>query len=486
MPRTRRAAARKLSEWSRRENLLYTLSDQSVSSLLSASDFGVAGRDQSWNAHADGFIAANREAFDSLELTTEIVPTANEIGLRLRSGGSIGAIPLRAPDTRKIRGGVVVAPRFGWDGIGRVLQLTGWAARPRVLQMPLVPGSAREVPPWVLAGPVLQRLEELLREMRRGFHFTEEVRESPRGQILWNLYASEQAGRAAFHRIPCRYPDLGRDQLLRSYVRWGVTRVRQSLLPHATADVIARSLVENADSLLYDLRDVGERTPSHRQIEEFSRTGLPSAILKQGLQALGWVVDERGLAGTTENDGLAWSLPMHELFERWVERIARAWAHEIGAEVRTGRQLQTVVPIEWEAGAHSSMKALVPDVVLRHGDTVYVIDAKYKGHFQELDDTRWMELQEELRNEHRHNIHQILAYAALFDAPNVVAILAYPMHSATWARLSERGGSVTRAQLHASGRSLSLALAGVPIQLSGGANLANVTQTFGSGVLESL
>lgn len=486
MARPRRVAARSLPSWSHREKILYALSDQDVSPLLSAAAFGVAGRDQSWNPHADAFIAANRVAFESLELTTEIVPTANEIGLRLRSGGSIGAVPLRSPDTRKIRGGVVVSPRFGWDGIGKVLQLTGWAARPRVLQMPLVPGSAREVPPWVLAGPVLQRFAELLREMRRGFHFTEEVRESPRGEILWSRYVTEQAGRAAFHRVPCRYPDLGRDQLLRSYVRWGITRVRQSLVQQATADVIARALVENADALLYELRDVGERTPSHSQIDEFSRGGVPSAILRQGLQALGWVVDERGLAGATENDGLAWSLPMHELFERWVERIARAWAHEIGAEVRTGRQLQTVVPIEWEPGAHSSMKSLAPDVVLRHGETVFVIDAKYKGHFQELDDTRWMELQEELRTEHRHDIHQILAYAALFDAVNVVAVLAYPMHAGTWTRLSERGGAITHARIHAAGRSLTLALAGFPMQLAGPTGLSDLTHQLSNGLIAAV
>lgn len=335
----------------------------------------------------------------------------------------------------------------------------------------------------MLAGPVLQRFADLLREMRQGFHFVEVIRESPRGQILWSKYVTEQLSQAAFHRIPCRYPDLGRDLLLRSYLRWGIARVRQSLASHALSDLIARALMESADSLLHHLRDVGERTPSHRQLEEFARTGLSSAILKQGLQALGWVVDERGLAGATENDGLAWSLPMHELFERWVERIARNWAYEIGAEVRTGRQLQTVVPIEWTSGAHSSMKSLVPDIVLRLGDTVYVFDAKYKGHFQELDDSRWIELQEELRNEHRRDIHQVLAYAALFEASSVVAVLAYPMHASTWTRLHRDSNSITQARLNAGGRSVTLALAGFPLELADGASVGDMTRGLSDHLL---
>lgn len=35
------------------------------------------------------------------------------------------------------------------------------------------------------------------------------------------------------------------------------------------------------------------------------------------------------------------------------------------------------------------------------GDTVSVIDAKYKGHFEELDDHRWRELRIKLQSEHR-------------------------------------------------------------------------------------
>lgn len=51
-----------------------------------------------------------------------------------------------------------------------MLSQTGWAAAPSFLEGALVPGSGREVPPWVLAGPVLARLAELLDALRRGYH----------------------------------------------------------------------------------------------------------------------------------------------------------------------------------------------------------------------------------------------------------------------------------------------------------------------------
>lgn len=55
---------------------------------------------------------------------------------------TVGAVPLRSPDTRKVAGGVVVRPRFGWNGIGPLLQQIGWVASPQVLEMPLVPGRS--------------------------------------------------------------------------------------------------------------------------------------------------------------------------------------------------------------------------------------------------------------------------------------------------------------------------------------------------------
>ncbi|MHB8928354.1 MAG: 5-methylcytosine restriction system specificity protein McrC [Bacillota bacterium] len=377
-------------------------------------------------------------------------------------------MPLRAPDTRRVAGGIVVRPRFGWDGIGQLLQEIGWSASPTLLEMPLVPGAAREVPPWVLAGPILQRLERLLRDVKRDFHLVEEVRQSPRGQVLWGRYVSEQMARGAFHQLPCRFPELGPDALLRAYLRWGIERVYRSLIPFGAADVIARQLAAVAEGLLFELRDVPVRAPDRRtmnQIMGMVAAGLPSEVLRRGLQALGWIMDERGLAGTAESDGLAWSLPMHQLFERWVEHLVRLWARGFGGDVRTAREAETVIPIQWSRGAHRSLGSLVPDLVVRHGDRAWVIDAKYKGHFEELDEERWAELAAEIQEDHRHDLHQVLAYAGLFDGASVTAVLAYPMRLEAWERLTQRDGTTIRATITTGGREVGLALVGVPLQM---------------------
>src|SRR5262249_51535374 len=151
------------------------------------------------------------------------------VQLMLCPGGRAGAIPLRSAQTGHVAGGFLVKPRFGWAGVGRVLVSTGWAAAPEILDGPLVPGSGREVPPWILAGPVLRRLTELLRSLRRGYRPEEQVLGKPRGKIVWSRYVSESLVRGHWTRLPCRFHELSADPLLRRIVRWAAERVRTDL-----------------------------------------------------------------------------------------------------------------------------------------------------------------------------------------------------------------------------------------------------------------
>ena len=454
------------AEWRKRPGCILRLEDQGRSIRLDPANFGIHARDRSWNLFARDLIAANSPQFHALAVTPTLVPETDQISVYLRPSGAIGSIPLRSPTTRKVVGGLVVRPRFGWNDIGPLLQEIGWTASPRLLPFPLVPGAANEVPPWVLAGPIIERFRALLRELTPGFRWQVEPRQSPRGQILWDRYQNEQLRLGRFHELPCRFPDLGPDLLLRGMIRWGIEVVRRSLAGWVATDPIARRLTELAAELSLKIVDAQVIVPSKAQLDAILLTSnLPSFALRRGMQALAWLVDERGLAGTAQNDGLAWCLPMHELFERWVEHLIRLWARGIGAQVRSGRVHETLVPIHWRQAAASSLNSLIPDLVVQRGPRTWIVDAKYKGHFEELDERRWAELAEELRQEHRHDLHQVLAYASVVGAEQVTTVLAYPMRFHTWQKLAERNRTFTSATVNTGTRRLTIALVGLPLQM---------------------
>ena len=113
----------------------------------------------------------------------------------------------------------------------------------------------------------------------------------------------------------------------------------------------------------------------------------------------------------------------------------------------------------------SSLNSLVPDLIVQQGPRTWIIDAKYKGHFEELDEHRWAELGDELRQEHRHDLHQVLAYASVFGGEHVTTVLAYPMRLHTWQSLAERTLTVTSATINTGTRRLTIALIGLPLQM---------------------
>ncbi len=357
----------------------------------------------------------------------------------------------------------MVVPRFGWVGAGTVMHEIGWVSSPTILDFPLVPGSGREVPSWVLAGPVLARLAALLQSMRRGYRNVEQAVEHPRGRILWQRYLGDSLVRGRWSTIPCRFADLSADPELRQYVRWALEKLRGDLQAVGGRDRIAINLVAWAGRLLSDLEDVSARKPRHGS--DLMRGNQPSFLeqpLRKGLEALGWLVDERGLGGGREQDGLAWQLSLEKLWEFWVETVIRNEAARTGATVMAGRLGQTTFPIAWSSPSLRSLGHLVPDFVTRKGRAVNVIDAKYKQHLIELNDEGWRQMGDEIREAHRADIHQILAYASLFEAEQVTASLIYPLRFDSWNSLLEREKTVASAELSHGGRSVRLEIRGLP------------------------
>lgn len=425
--------------------------------------FAPAQRGGGWGPFAESFLRMNESMLTKLDVKAEIGSSEAGVRVRLVPGGRAGAVPLRSAQTGNVAGGLVIEPRFGWSGVGHVLTQTGWAAAPEFLEGPMVPGSGREVPPWVLAGPVLARLADLLDALRRGYHVKEEILTKPRGRIVWGRYISESLSAGRWADLPCRYPELATDPLLRRMARWGLERVRTDLALVGGRDPIARMLVALADDLLFRVRDVLPLTPRRADLDRLGTSDrLLGAVLRRGLEALGWVVEERGLGGGREMDGLSWTLPLADLWEHYVEGLIRREAALVGGSVRVGRRRETVFPIEWSDPSHRSLGHLVPDIVMFTGTAVHVVDAKYKAHMAELDEHGWKRFTEDAREAHRADIHQVLAYAALYSAEEVKASLIYPLRRSTFDALERRGRDRSVANLLHGSRRVRLELRGVP------------------------
>lgn len=465
--RSKRGAPRSLVKWQPARipaaKKLLVATDHGLPVIIPPGDFAPSQRSPGWGPYAETFLRFNAEAFVALDLQPEVFSGSSGTALRVRPGERAGAVPLRSGLTGHVVGGLVVKPRFEWAGVGQILSETGWYASPDFLNLPLVPGSAREVPSWVLAGPVLTRLGALLRALSPGYRQMEEVLLKPRGHIIWTRYLGQSLVRGFWHHLPCRFPDLATDPLLRRYIRWSLERLHRDLIGVGGSDSIALGLATLAVQLIESLADVTALMPRRQELDRIlAGRRVLEDVLRRGIEAIAWIVDERGLGGGNERDGLAWVLPLAKLWESYVESIYRREVADIGGEVKVGRLGETVFPLNWSDPAHRTLGHLVPDIVIQRGRSVQVVDAKYKAHLAEVDDTGWRRFEEETREAHRADIHQILAYASLYEAEEVTATLVYPLRRSTYIALRERHRDRSFAELLHGGRRVRLELRGLP------------------------
>ena len=449
--RLRDTARTAVWERSRAALPLKKLVDQEGTDTLTHEDVG-APDPIGW---PEPFFVANQGAFERLAIETSVRVERNRAVVVLTSGDRLGAVPLRSPVTRKVTTGLLVSPRFGWPSIGRVLGDVGFRIEPDIGGQALVPGSAREVPPWVLAGPVIARIAAAIEHLARTFVPMVAERESPRGTVDWGAYARNSLPSGRWAAFSCSYSDLSDDPGFVAALRWTLKRVGQDLEP--TSDtVIARRLLERIEQLLHRL---GPGPALRPRAGELTGTFV-SHWMRMAVEAVGWVRDERGLGGPRSLDGLPWSLGVSSIWEAWVESFLAGVASRMGGRLTTARQGTTRTPLVWRTTTRS-LGHLAPDFLLELPDRVVGVDAKYKDHLQRLHHLGWAGCAEQMRESHRADLHQALAYAVLAGTPRVDTFLVYPQSR------DQQSPGMAIAELAAGERHVRLGLASIPFGFEG-------------------
>jgi hypothetical protein len=409
------------------------------------------------------FIIQNRSLMALLDVRIDRDYDGSDLHLVIHAGSSVGAIPLISPTTAQPDYGLVIYPRFPWAGIGPMLAEMGWRVSPTPLRLPLLRRSERRVPVWVLSFMVLSRLKALLNSLDRRFEVTTERRQAPRGAVRWAEYATRSLQHAKFLSIPCTFPDLCDDRLLKGAIRHTIERQLRALETQKEQGAFVHRLIELGQQLLRKVQMAPAYVPSSTTLGKWLQRPMRNEPFVHGIQAIEWTVEERGLAGLSDLEGIPWTMPMEEFFEAWIETVFRLVAQRTGGQLRIGRKRETVHALNWQPAYLGSQKSLVPDVWLEWESATLIIDAKYKRHWEELQQRSWMNLEDALREQHRNDLLQVLAYANLARTPRVIACLAYPCSPTNWNSLRERGRLIHRAELTAGARAIHLWLTAIPM-----------------------
>ncbi len=442
------------------------LTDHSAVQHSAVQFFGLqASRDPNPQAArlCEQFTKQNRSLFSLLDVRTETYFDGNDLLLRLISGDRVGAIPLFSPTRGTPDYGLVVQPRFPWRGIGPMLADMGWRIAPTPLKLPLLRRSERRVPPWVLSSMILVRLQALLDSLTRRFESTTAIRTAPKGRVDWHQYSQIYFPRGQFLSVPCTYPDLRDDRLLQGAIRFALERQLRVLQTQVEHGAFVHRLIELCEHLLMRVHGVAPVLPTSNTFEQWMQRPMRSGQLIEGLQAIEWTANDRGLAGLSDLDGIPWMMPMNEFFEAFVETVLARVSRRLGAQLKVGRRRETTRPISWSPPFGGSQGSLIPDLWLEWQDTTLIVDAKYKRHWQELQERTWAGVEDEVREQHRNDLFQVLAYGNLALTKSIIACLVFPCAAEVWKELYRNERLIHKAEIQVGTRSLSLWLTAIPM-----------------------
>ncbi len=427
------------------------------------------------------FIRDNRGLLNNYGVSVESKFDGQTVSLSFTSTNFIGALPLLSPTSGKPDYGLIIKPRFEWAGLGPMLSIMGWKIVPTPLRLPLIPGTERKVPPWVLSSISLRRIQLMLDQINRTFNFSEADLIAPKGTVNWNLYANCRIPVAKFLDIPCKYPDLKDNDELKSGIHFTLKLILSSLQSQRTAGIFVLQLIEICENLISRVNKFIPKQISGLTFQHWNNLPIRTDAFREGLQAIEWTVEDRGLAGMANLQGLPWIMPMEVFFEAWVETVAAQIIRQIGGQIKTGRKRETITPISWDPPYVGSQKFLLPDVIIERDNDVIILDAKYKRHWEELSFNSWVNVEKEIKEKHREDLLQILAYSTLSDKKNITSCLIYPCKESTWESMLSRDRIFHKASVYAGNRKINLVLAAIPMRTDVSISiekLCNVFKTF--------
>ncbi|MCF8370784.1 MAG: hypothetical protein K9H64_04120 [Bacteroidales bacterium] len=357
------------------------------------------------------FIQYNHSALSFLGVTPSIIGSDQNIGISFRTTEFIGAIPLRAPDTGKQIGDFIVSPRFiGKDRYTdyiEILNVLDAEINPSFIDsLPLTSGRNYRPPDYLEAIKFIESLEALLKMKWNKFDVSTKYSSNPSGQIKWKQYIDNSYKVEQTIKFPTRKNILHEKHIEYSQIRYVFDLSKDILKSTNTPQSIKLTISNRLDSITEKLHFLNPIETSNIQIRAFDNPSVKKCK-EHANKILNKLVSE----------STAWRVDYSDVFEKLVQRVFIESTKLIGGRLLCNQKIKSQLnnKYSWE------LKYLEPDAIFQKGNNIFYIDAKYKSHlFNKYDQSRT------LKEDHRKDLHQIIAYSSFNILLNKVSFLCFP------------------------------------------------------------
>lgn len=347
----------------------------------------------------------------------------NDKGLILKPSNKIGLAPIRNPYGGQVYGSILVKPKIGWIKISDILDSIEWKLKPTFLDNEEPIMSEGTLPRWLKAIDTLKAIEKALKMNLRGIKYAEEVKTRPAGKINWYRYSIENIPKGEWNKFNSKFISHSLDIDINRQFKGVVDQIKKDLLKPYVPNKIRQKasttlklidrILEKVEFEIPDIKKIKSLT-----IPSFYRYSYDDAKFK----VIEYLSQSKFSIYSDEFSGLPWSIEMDRLFEYWIEYWSYKFSKLKGAnfysDFKGSSKIKLYPKYKWEG-----LKELKPDIVIEKEDLTVVIDAKYKKHLMYL---FLRNFNEKIIEDHRRDIHQILAYISSSSKRTKRAVLIYP------------------------------------------------------------
>ena len=375
------------------------------------------------------FISLNKKMFNFLGVDVSLEGAGNNLSLSLSASSKIGAIPVIMPYDGIAHKDFQVTPRF--DNTGDVYaELTHLLSCLEYSIQPDYCESMRLTLPMQLRPPLyyesvkyVELFEKACKNSWVKFDNRYMSHSYPKSNTDWSKHSltSFDPRKALVF--------WGRDNILTTnHKEWQELKyVFNIARSHIIGPMAPASIKIKYEKLV---NSVGKKVDNIRPLEtDYIRTHSFEPNYIKNLKAQANVL----LRKDGENC-LAWRMDMTKLFETYVQHVVRKSVRELSGVVYSNPKIAGRNYMAW------GIRYLEPDIMVRIGNCIYMADAKYKSHVYNKGS-----MTDALKDAHRLDLHQILAYCSFEPQCSKIGMLVYPsnMFSYQMVTYSDRIGGIT-------------------------------------------
>ncbi len=361
------------------------------------------------------FLLQNKKMFSFLGVDIEMNGTGKDLSIKLKTSGYIGAIPIKMPYDGIVHKDFPVFPRFddlddnsnqNFSDLTRLLGKLEYSISPEYADgEELVSPLQLRPPMYYEASKFIDLFEQAQKQHWVKFEVIKGNHHFPKSNTDWSKYS-----RTASDPIKALIYPSSDSVLSVNHKEWQqlkyVFDMAKSIImqPNVPAsirykyqDKIEKLQKKNEAIKPLITTDIQVHTSDPRAIKEAKNQG--NTLLQKGATSC-----------------VAWRIDMAMLFERYIQYIVSKSLWGLDGKVLSNSKILGRGQI-----APWGLRHLEPDMIIKINSNIYMADAKYKSH--SYNKNRYSDF---LKETHRSDLHQLLAYCSFSPKKDKVGFLFYP------------------------------------------------------------